>query len=219
MSFEQERVRKERKESVGIIDWKCKLRLSSEVLSLEMEEQRSQQLKTIGSNAQLLSYYNCLKKLFMILYQASVPLRENRYNISEGILSSNNLQILAVVLDNDCTHWDLQYVKQLETFAQNMAYLSSTSNEFERRIELVAIKSTLHNEKRPHIENAFLNPKIEALWQRLQDKFGEWEIFSYIEDQFEKAEEKLCFIEMGEFVKGKLSTAAFSSLLRENCQL
>ena len=61
---------------------------------------------------------------------------------------------------------------------------------------MVAIKSCLHNEKRPRIEKAFLNTKIEAYWKQIEQKFGEMEVFSFIEDQFEKAEEKLCFIEI-----------------------
>lgn len=182
MSFDynHEKGRKASKDDIAIIDSKCKFKLSTEVLSFEMEEQRTQQLKTIKSNAQLLSYYNCLKKLFMILYQSSIPLRQNKYSISYDTLRNNNLQILAVIFDNASTEWDLNYVKSLQTFAENMALLSSSSAEFERRIELVAIKSTLHNEKRPKIEKAFLNTKIETCWAKIEDKFADWEIFSYI---------------------------------------
>ena len=109
---------------------KCNFKLSTEVLSFEMEEQRSQQLRIIRASPQLLSYYNCLKKLFMILYQASIPIRENRYNLGPDLLSSNNLQILAVLFDRDSGDCDPPYLRNLTTFSDNMALLSSTSQEF-----------------------------------------------------------------------------------------
>ncbi|EFX60244.1 hypothetical protein DAPPUDRAFT_344462, partial [Daphnia pulex] len=76
-----------------------------------MEEQRNQQLRVIYSNPQLLAYYNCLKKLFMILYQVSIPLNENKYNISPEALSNNNMQILAVLFDQTLNEWNYKYVK------------------------------------------------------------------------------------------------------------
>lgn len=100
-----------------MLDARCKFKLSSEVLSFEMEEQRVQQLRAIGASPALLAYFNCLKKLFMILYQASIPLRENRYNIRQETLLTNNLQILAVIFDQDSREWDFEYVRRLETFA------------------------------------------------------------------------------------------------------
>jgi len=86
-------------------------------------------------------------------------------------------------------------------------------------MELVAIKSCLHNEKKPKIEKAFLNTRIEAYWRQMECRFGEMEVFSFIEDQFEKAEEKLCFIEIQEFLKSKLSTEEFGNMLKRYCQL
>jgi proline dehydrogenase len=83
----------------------------------------------------------------------------------------------------------------------------------------VAIKSCLHNEKRPKIEKAFLNTKIEAYWKRIEEKFSHLDVYSYVEDQFEKAEERLCFIEIQEFVKSKLSNEDFGEHLRKYCQL
>ncbi len=100
-----------------------------------------------------------------------------------------------------------------------MGWLCAQCSEFERRIELVAIKATLHNEKRAKIEKAFLNSRIEECWEVLEGRFGEWEVFGYLEDQFERAEEKLCFVEVQEFVRDRLATPAFTALLRQHCQL
>lgn len=92
---------------------KSTFKLSTEVLSFEMEEQRSHQLKIINSNPQLLAYYSCLKKLFMILYQASIPLNQNKFNINVDTLNNNNLQILSIIFDQESTEWDLKYIKSL----------------------------------------------------------------------------------------------------------
>jgi hypothetical protein len=117
-----------------------------------MEEQRNHQLRIIHGNPQLLAYYNCLKKLFMILYQASIPINENKFNINpETLLGNNNLQVLSVLFDESTNEWSLHYAERLRTFGNNMTILSTSSQEFERRIELVAIKSCLHNEKKPKI--------------------------------------------------------------------
>jgi hypothetical protein len=97
----------------GQLEAKCNFRLSTEVLSFEMEEQRNHQLRIIHGNPQLLAYYSCLKKLFMILYQASIPLNENKFNISVDTLNNNNLQILAILFDQDSTEWNLKYIKSL----------------------------------------------------------------------------------------------------------
>jgi hypothetical protein len=68
----------------------------------------------------------------------------------------------------------------------------------------VAIKSCLHNEKRPKIEKAFLNTKIEAYWKRIEEKFSHLDVYSYVEE---------------EFVKSKLSNEDFGEHLRKYCQL
>ena len=46
-------------------------RVSTDIISFEMEEQRSNQMKAINNDDQLLAYYLAFKKLFTILYQAS----------------------------------------------------------------------------------------------------------------------------------------------------
>jgi hypothetical protein len=146
ISFDHKELRSApRREEITVLEAKCNFKLSTEVLSFEMEEQRNHQLKTINANPQLFAYYNCLKKLFMILYQASIPLRENRFHLNEEILNTNNLQILAVLFDQDSPEKNFSYFRSLETFADNMSYLSNSSSEFEGRMELVAIKSCLHN--------------------------------------------------------------------------
>lgn len=46
-------------------------KISTDVISFEMEEQRNNQMKIISNDEQLLNYYLAFKKLFLILFQAS----------------------------------------------------------------------------------------------------------------------------------------------------
>ena len=71
---------------------------------------------------------------------------------------------------------------------------------------MVARKVTLHNEKQPKIKNAFLNPRISKYWMEVQKYFPDDDVVDYICDQFAKSEQKLCFLQVKDFVNNKLKT-------------
>jgi hypothetical protein len=120
----------------------------------------------------------------MSLYQASCVVLENPYKISKAKFRRGQLQLIPVLLLCDRQEWSLEDMYRLQTLAKNIALFSSTPNEFERRVDQVARKVSLHNTKRNNIQNAFLNPRITTYWKRIEQKFRESAIASYLEDQF-----------------------------------
>jgi hypothetical protein len=53
----------------------------------------------------------------------------------------------------------------MKPLGRNLLFFAHNPNEFERRIDLVARKVTLQNDKKQKIKNAFLNPKIQRAWE------------------------------------------------------
>ena len=95
----------------------------------------------------------------------------------------------------------------MKPLSRNLLFFANNPNEFERRIDLVARKVTLQNDKKQKIKNAFRNPKIQRAWeQTVQPYFPDEELEAYVDDQFETPEEKLCFIDIKDFIVNKLST-------------
>jgi hypothetical protein len=49
--------------------------------------------------------------------------------------------------------------------ARNIIFMASSPAEFEKRIDMVARKVTMQSEKKAKIMTAFLNPKIQRVWE------------------------------------------------------
>jgi hypothetical protein len=77
-------------------------------------------------------------------------------------------------------------LQKMKPLGRNLLFFAHNPNEFERRIDLVARKVTLQNDKKQKIENAFLNPKIQRAWElTVEPYFPDEEIEAYLDDQFD----------------------------------
>lgn len=105
-------------------------------------------MRIIDGDDQLRDYYLSFKKLFLILFQASHYLMENMFHLSTEMYSNKQVVVLCLLFEKKKDEWNLNFLNKLMILARNTIYMASSPSEFERRIDLVARKVTIHNEKR-----------------------------------------------------------------------
>lgn len=192
----------------GEVAARFQFKLTSEVLSFEMEEQRSRQMRTISSHPALLAYYQCFKRLFQGLFEAARLMRED---ISPRKQQDPSFLLLRLLL-GEGSEWTAADLMRAQQLARNIHFLAHTSAEFDRRIDLVARKVVLLNTRRPRIENAFLNKRVGRRWAAVRREAGEW-----VEGEFGRAEERLCVLEMQKLVRERLSEAEWGQRVQREC--
>ncbi len=72
-------------------------KVGTDVISFEMEEQRSIQMKAITSDEQLEAYYLSFKKLFTILYQASHIIDEHIFKLHDNLFKNKSIGFLCLI--------------------------------------------------------------------------------------------------------------------------
>lgn len=176
-------------------------------------------MKAITNDQQLQAYYLAFKKLFTILYQACHILDGNLSG-NNGLFQNKSIGFLCLIFQQPKDSLNYDFLEKMKPLVNNVLFLANNPNEFQRRIDLVARKVTLQNDKSQKIKNAFLNPKIQRTWElTVENCFSDEEIQTYVEDQFDTPEEKFCFIEIKDFIVNKLSTESFGKELRKYCIL
>lgn len=100
--------------------------MTSEVLSLEVEEQKMREVKVIESDKQLRAYYLTFKKLFFIIFQASYYLMENMFQLSAKTYQNRLVIVLCLLFQKDKKEWNSKFLETLMMVSRNLIYMASS---------------------------------------------------------------------------------------------
>lgn len=91
---------------------------------------------------------------------------EDKTKSMEELFQNKSIIFLCLIFEVRKDLWDSEFLRKMKPLGRNLLFLSNDHKEFERRIDLVARKVTLQNDKKQKIKNAFLNPKIQRAWEQ-----------------------------------------------------
>lgn len=107
---------------------KLNYKLSSDVISFELEEQRTAQMRAINADEQLKRYFLAFKKVFVILFQASHFLMENMFKMSTDMYENKQVVVLCLFFEKSKEQWTLEFLKKLMVLARNIIFMASSPN-------------------------------------------------------------------------------------------